>query len=142
MKAYLCGPMSHIPQCNFPAFYDAAAKLRESGWDIVSPAELDAEHGVDKQAMASVNGNPADLSESWGTMLARDVKLIADGGIEAIVFLPNWTKSRGAKLEATVGLLKGLSFYEWAGSEPRRMDSTRVATYIYIEHCGDLRKAV
>lgn len=41
MRAYLAGPMSNIPQFNFPAFDDAAADLRARGWDIVSPAELD-----------------------------------------------------------------------------------------------------
>lgn len=116
-KAYLAGPMSGLPQFNFPAFFDAAAKLRASGWNIVSPAEIDCEEDG-TVALQSKDGNPTDARRSWGDFLARDVKLIADGGITAIVFLPGWTDSRGARLEATVGLLqKGFLFYNWSTIE-------------------------
>jgi hypothetical protein len=116
MKVYLAGPMSGIPQFNFPAFYEAAAALRQNGWEVVSPAELDdaEDKGV---ALASVDGDPATAKRTWGDFLARDVKLIADGGIQGIVFLPNWPKSRGARLEATVGLLqRGFKFFLYDGS--------------------------
>lgn len=113
MKAYLAGPMSGIAQFNFPAFYQAAKFLRELGWDIVSPAELDALLGIDKQALASAHGAHSDVTSTWGDLLARDVKLIADTGIEAIIFLPGWSRSRGARLEAMVGLLQDrIKFFE------------------------------
>lgn len=113
-RIYLAGPMSGLPQFNFPAFYAAAKRLREIGFDVVSPAELDDEITA-KAALASAEGKPQDQSLTWGDFLARDVKLIADGGINGIVFLPNWFKSRGARLEATVGLLSGsdFKFYEF-----------------------------
>jgi hypothetical protein len=100
--------MSGLPQFNFPAFFAAAADLRARGWDVVSPAEIDDEE--DKgAALASPDGAPGtgtkDGAKTWGDFLARDVKLIADGGIEGIVFLSGWEQSRGARLEATVGLL-------------------------------------
>ena len=110
MRAYLAGPMSGIPKFNFPEFYEAAAIMRMHGWDIVSPAEMDAEIGIADTALASTDGDNTKLAQSWGDLLARDVKLIADGGIEAIIFLPGWERSKGARLEATVGLLKGYDF--------------------------------
>lgn len=130
MKAYLAGPMSGIPQFNFPLFYKAAAELREAGWDIVSPAELDdaEDRGA---AMRSVDGSPISAKRSWGDFLARDVKLIADGDIGDIVFLPNWIQSRGARLEATVGLLKpNFTFWQWEqpGSRPYRLSRVRVSS--------------
>lgn len=111
-KIYLTGPMSNIPAFNFPAFHAATAVLRAQGWEVVSPAEEDCKSGVGAIAEASKNGDPKDLPETWGDLLSRDVKIIADGGIEGIVFLPDWQRSRGSRLEAFVGLLhKKFEFY-------------------------------
>lgn len=101
---YLAGPMSGIPQFNFPAFIEAAAVLRDVGMKIISPAELDDPDTV-AAAMASPDGKAAHTNgQTWGDFLARDVRLIANecGGI---VLLPDWHLSRGARLEAYVGLL-------------------------------------
>lgn len=120
VKCYIAGPMSGVPQFNFPAFDAAAADLRSRGYDIVSPAELDDEE-VRAEALASPDGKPKGrehaAGQTWGDFLARDVKLIADDGIKGIIFLPNWWKSRGARLEAFVGLLCGLKFAKYAPDE-------------------------
>lgn len=122
-KAYLAGPMSGIPKFNFPAFFEAAAALRRIGFDIVSPAELDCKEDGDA-AMQSKDGNPTDAKRSWGDFLARDVKLLADTGIKSIVFLPNWQTSKGAKLEAFVGLLLGFDFWEYVPGTDEYPDSS------------------
>lgn len=118
MKWYLAGPMQGIPQFNFPLFFEAAKVLRTWGYDIVSPAEID--DADDKgAAMKSQDGILKKSDKTWGDFLSRDVKLLADGGIGGIVFLANWEKSRGAKLEAFVGLLNNFEFrlfgYDGAG---------------------------
>jgi len=113
--------MSGIPQFNFPAFFAAAAALRTAGFEVVSPAEIDCKEDGDV-ALQSKNGDTVDAKRSWGDFLARDVKLIADTGIEGIVFLPGWSASKGAKLEAFVGLLqKNFQFFTYtdtAGAIP------------------------
>ena len=111
-KLYLAGPMTGYAQFNFPAFHAAAAAMRAKGIEIISPAELDAETDVAEKATASDSGDLIDagITETWGDMLARDVKLIADG-VDGIVFLPGWEKSRGARLEAFVGILCDREFY-------------------------------
>lgn len=139
---YLAGPMTGIPQFNFPAFDEAAKKLRERGWDIVSPAELDeAETRAD--ALASPDGKLIDGKSSgktWGDFLARDVKLIADqcGGV---VFLPGWEKSKGAKLEAFVALLCKYEFHFYLGDgRTERVTPSEIlykmAAYVDIDYSG------
>ena len=41
MRVYVAGPMTGIPQFNYPAFIELQSKLEADGYDIVSPAELD-----------------------------------------------------------------------------------------------------
>ena len=108
MRVYIAGPMTGLPQNNFPAFDTAAQELRENDHIVISPAELD--DPIDRDL--ALKDLPA--TKTWGDFLARDVKLIADAGIEAIFLLPDWEKSRGARLEATVGLLCGLKFFLYA----------------------------
>lgn len=129
-RLYLAGPMTGLPQFNFPAFHEAATALRAAGYDIVSPAETDPPE-VQAAALASTTGtldaNGKVGGETWGQILARDVQMIADT-LDGIVFLPNWHKSRGAKLEAFVALLSGkhqFGYYvEGAAADPVRWTST------------------
>jgi hypothetical protein len=110
MRVYVAGPMSHIPQFNFPYFDHVANTLRKSGYDVVSPAELDDPEFRAKVLSEGITGYESHLLGAWGDCLARDVKLIADSGIKAIVLLPGWQRSRGARLEAFVGVLCDLKF--------------------------------
>lgn len=110
MKLYLAGPMTGIPQFNFPLFIAAAGELRDRGHEVVTPAELDSPKAR-KAALASPDGDlvayETKTGETFGSLLARDVKLIADGDIEAVVVLPGWRRSRGARLETFVAFLCG-----------------------------------
>lgn len=113
---YLAGPMTGFPQFNFPLFDRASRNLREAGFNIISPHELDSEL-VREVAMCSEDGDlaamEADTQETWGQILARDVEMLADK-CSGIVFLPLWNGSRGAVLEATTAILSGHStFYEY-----------------------------
>lgn len=111
---YLAGPMSGIPQMNFPAFDAAAKALRERGYKVRSPAELDSPEER-AAALASVDGSlkDSDVGTTWGTLLSRDMKIIADEGVEAVVVLPGWEKSRGARLETFVARLCDLSILQY-----------------------------
>ena len=107
MRIYLAGPMTGIPQFNFPAFLAAAEDLRARGYNVISPAEIDAPH-TRAAAIESGDGCIADLheltGETWGDFLSRDVKIVADD-CDAVAVLPGWRESRGAKLEVLVAML-------------------------------------
>lgn len=139
MKAYLAGPMTGIPQFNFPAFDTAATALRVSGWEIVSPAEMD-DPETRRLALLSTDGKMGSASphgQTWGDFLARDVKLVADM-IDAIILLPRWQKSRGARLEAFVALLSDKAFYVYDSFDGRAyiVEAEWVLDEIYREMAG------
>jgi hypothetical protein len=87
---YVSGPMTGIPYFNYPAFNDNAAFLRDNGWDVISPAELDAEIGVD--------ANTEMTEEKYQAIIKHDYAALIE--CDAIAFIPGWESSRGAKLES------------------------------------------
>lgn len=118
MKLYTAGPMTGHPYFNYPAFIKATEDLRALGYEVISPIELDDQDDR-AAALASPNGSILTYThgtgKTWGDFLARDVKLLADDDIDAVVVLPGWKTSRGARLEVFVGHLCGLPTYElWA----------------------------
>lgn len=104
---YLAGPMTGIPQFNFPLFESEAKRLRAAGFHILSPHEQDSP-AVQAAAWASPDGkldqNGQIAGETWGDILARDVKLVADD-VCGVLVLPGWSQSRGARLETFVAAL-------------------------------------
>lgn len=84
MRLYIAGPMSGLPDFNFPAFHEAAARLRDLGHDVINPAEND--HG--------------DTSKPWSYYMRQDIAYVLK--VEAIAVLPGWQKSKGATLEVTI----------------------------------------
>lgn len=130
MKLYLAGPMTGYPQFNFPLFHSAAADLRARGLDIHSPAEHDTP-AVQAAAIASTDGsldaNGKIAGETWGDILAKDVKVVADQ-VDGIVFLPFWENSKGARLEAYVALLaKKTLFFTYYEGAVATMAASQVA---------------
>ena len=83
MKVYLSGPMTGIPDYNFPAFEAAAKELRARDQEVFSPHEL----GVD----------PA---KTWADYLRADIRALVD--CDAVVCLPGWEQSKGASLEVYI----------------------------------------
>jgi len=110
VKLYIAGPMTGIPQFNYPAFERMATLLRREGFEVQSPAEMD-DPEVREASLASAEGDINTITShgyTWGDFLARDVKLLVDDGIKAVVVLPGWADSRGARLETFVAHLCGL----------------------------------
>jgi hypothetical protein len=85
---------------NFPAFDAARDKLVCEGWEVISPADIDREHGFDALEL-SVNTNWNDLSEVDVTReecFDRDMKAIRHD-CSAIYMLKGWQGSTGAQAE-------------------------------------------
>ena len=109
MKIYLAGPMRGYENFNFPAFDFAAAKLRQDGHEVFSPAERDRLiHGPKLE-----NNKTGDEVEAEKTVgfslrdaLATDMDWIARNA-DAIALLPGWEKSSGAQAELALAKALG-----------------------------------
>jgi len=79
-RIYIAGPMSGLPELNFPAFNEEAARLRAIGFDVVNPAEL-----------------TTDQSTPWCVAMRTAI-----GGMmtcDTVALLPKWEQSKGAAIE-------------------------------------------
>jgi hypothetical protein len=112
LKYYLAGPMSGYPQHNLPLFEEVVERLRSWGLDVTSPTELDGNDVAEfrEVCMADTDGSVTNIGGgdvvcgvTWGDLLARDIKLLADT-LGGIILLPHWENSKGARLEAFVAL--------------------------------------
>lgn len=101
-KCYISGPMRNLPDLNFPAFDKARDALKGDGWEVISPADMDREHGL-----------PVDPNSASGAreFAARDLDALlamrAEDG-DAIALLTGWSKSVGATAEAYTARWLGL----------------------------------
>lgn len=87
---------------NFPAFDAAAARLRELGYEAVSPAEMDRELGFDEKT-----GDEETFAALGGIEAAMDRDFGAIRECDGIVLLPGWEKSAGARAEVFVARQTG-----------------------------------
>ncbi len=81
--------MSGLENLNFPAFNAEAARLRDLGYEVINPAEL----------------NP-DSNADWHECLKADI--VALMGCDAIALLPGWEASKGAHLEVHIAHRVGI----------------------------------
>jgi len=116
MKAYLAGPMRSKPQFNYPLFMGAAKALRAVGWEIFNPAEMDLEaEGTDLSMSLDDQHRHAGTPLVARVYAHRDVNTIihrlkAEDG-DAIIVLPDWEESIGAKAEVAVATWVRLPTY-------------------------------
>lgn len=86
---YISGPMSGLPDFNYPAFNHAAASLRALGHNVFNPAE---------------NGLPT--SASWPDHMRVDIRMLMD--CDRVVTLPGASASKGAALEMQIARALGM----------------------------------
>lgn len=105
MRIYLAGPMRGMEDHNFPAFHFAAAKLREQGYEVFSPAEKGEEVGFIKdpalQHDLSFRRLVFHLDLSWICQHA-----------DCVALLPGWERSKGAVAERAAAEAVGLTVME------------------------------
>ena len=98
MTTYIAGPMSGLPDFNYPAFNAAAAQLRAEGVQVINPAESDG----------GSTGKP------WEFYMRLALRGLLE--CDAIVLLPGWEESRGARIERRLAQDLGMTVTEWVGA--------------------------
>lgn len=89
MKVYISGPMTGLPEFNYPAFRCAEHRLASHGYDVINPVR----HGFDP-------------SKTWSDYMR--LALIDVASCDGVALLAGWKRSRGAQLEAHVAMSLGL----------------------------------
>ena len=81
-RVYISGPMTGLPEYNFPAFFAMARRLKERGFSVLNPAAWPARATYDEY-------------------LQFDIKMLIRYA-DMVVFLDGWEKSNGARVEMAV----------------------------------------
>jgi hypothetical protein len=104
MRLYISGPMTGLPENNFPAFFEAERILLDAGYEVENPATKGIVEGW-----------------AWVDYLKYDLAVLLP--CDGVAVLPGWENSRGALLELHVAealLMPIKSIEDWA--------SNRIAT--------------
>jgi hypothetical protein len=88
-RLYLAGPMTGLPEFNYPAFHAEAARLRALGFEVENPAE-----------------NPLPADAPWHICMRAAVRQLVT--CDQIATLPGWANSPGAQLEVYIGQRLGI----------------------------------
>jgi len=86
---YLSGPMTGLPDLNFPTFAEMTASLRAGGHTVTNPAEINPEGGT------------------WIDCMRRDIAALMD--CDTVATLPGWEHSKGARLEVLIAERLGMT---------------------------------
>lgn len=90
LSVYLSGPMTGLPGYNYPAFHDAARRLRSMGYYVFNPAE-------------SFEGDTSRPREDY---MRKDIEMLLQADMVAL--LHGWEKSKGVAVELAVATSLGL----------------------------------
>lgn len=106
-RIYIAGPMTGLPELNFPAFHAAAAALRAQGHHVENPAEINA-----------------DPKAQWLDCMRMDIARLVM--CDAVYMLPGWQNSRGALVEYGLAVGLGLQVLHARGPFARDWRRTMV----------------
>lgn len=93
-KCYIAGPMTGYEDLNYPAFAAMAEKLRQMGFEVVSPAEL----------------NP--ITCGYREAMLNDIRALIE--CDHICLMDGWERSKGASLEKHIADVLEITIIEVA----------------------------
>lgn len=117
MKVYTAGKMRGLPSFGAEEFRKAARVLRERGFEVISPLEMDEDAGIFVDGLTGFE-DLDDQGFNLRTTLANDLNVVLLD-VDAVVLLPGWTSSRGAIAEYATARAASVPTWEltYAGEE-------------------------
>lgn len=106
LKIYLSGPMTGLPDLNYPAFAAAAAALRSLGHEVYNPQEWEDSNNFGKF-------NHILAFDDYCRYIVREA--------DVVIMLPGWKNSPGATAESSVARAvrkPSREFEEFIGIKP------------------------
>ena len=100
LRIYIAGPMSGRPNLNWDAFDRKEEELKHAGWDVVNPAAMDRETGLDPEGMGEYDYEDA---------ARRDIEALRE--CDAIYMMAGFQFSKGACWERALAKHWGLKRY-------------------------------
>lgn len=101
MKFYVAGPMTGHVLSNWPEFFRVAKALREAGFEVENPAEVDIINGVNPCEAPGGEDRESVLLDDFERLLRCD----------GVVLLQAWEDSEGARAEVHLAELTGKPVY-------------------------------
>jgi nucleoside 2-deoxyribosyltransferase len=98
-RIYLAGPMRGLAHGNYPAFDRWAIALREQGYEVVNPADIDRAMGLTGEE----SNWPRPLLRK---LIMRDLKHLVTCDILAL--MPGWETSKGCAVEIALAEFVGM----------------------------------
>ena len=92
-RIYIAGPMTGLPEFNYPAFNAETARIRALGYHVENPAE-----------------NPAQASGAWEDYMKMALRQMLT--CDSVVMLKGWGKSKGALIEYNLAKSLGLEIWD------------------------------
>lgn len=103
---YISGPMTGLPLFNFPQFNEVAAALRSRNYSVINPAEE-----VDQLLAFSSYDSLASIPRRIALLEVLTALLTKSN---ALILLPDWKGSRGARLERRIAKALEYPIFEWS----------------------------
>lgn len=94
LKVYISGPMTGLPEFNYPAFNSMAERIAAKGHIPLNPAK----------ALNGEGGHPREAH------MRADIAMVMEA--DAILLLPGWYKCKGSLLEVQIAAEIGLRIVE------------------------------
>lgn len=116
LRIYLSGPMTGLPDLNYPAFVAATTQLRSRGHEVYNPAEWEDENNFGKF-------NHLLAFDDYCRYIVRDA--------DVVLVLPGWDISAGALGET--GVARAVRKPVRTLEEFLTVPSAELMTYLHVD---------